>query len=58
MEWFKLFALIFSGLFVLRFVIALIIELFSDEPTKIKAPKIYELTIVVALAYIITYFIT
>lgn len=57
MEWIKLFALIFASVYIIRFVVALIIELFSEEPTKIKTPKIYELTLMVAVTYIITYFI-
>lgn len=58
MEYIKLLILVFSGLYIVRFIVALVIELLKDEPTKIKAPKFYEITILVAVTYIITYFIT
>lgn len=56
MEIIKFFALIFSIIYVVRFVIALIIELVNEEPTSIKVPKVYELTLMGGLSYIITYF--
>lgn len=57
MEWIKIFVLIFAGVYLLRFIVALVIELFSEEPTKIKPPKVYELTLIAAVTYIITFFI-
>ena len=57
MEWFKMFVLIFSGVYLIRFIVALIIELFSDDPKNIKTPKLYELTLMTAFSYIITFII-
>ena len=57
MEWIKLFVLVFAGVYLIRFLAVLVIELLSEEPTKIKAPKIYDITLMVAVTYIITYFI-
>jgi hypothetical protein len=58
MEWVKIFVFIFALIYIIRFIIAVTIELFSTNATTIKAPKLYEITLITALSYIITFFIT
>jgi hypothetical protein len=56
-EQFKLFLLILSCVYTLRFILEFIVKLFQSEPVPMKVSKVNETILYLTTSYIITYFI-
>lgn len=54
----KLFFLILSIMYILRFVVELVIKLNQDDAEPIVLSKIEQIAQLISLSYIITYFLT